>query len=85
MAPTPAQPIEPLASREEEILIPVAQGWTNHEIAEEMHISISTVKTHLASLMRQLNARNRVGERSVLHGNRGAISGAAALSTAAVS
>jgi DNA-binding NarL/FixJ family response regulator len=55
-----AQPIEPLTSREEEILIPVAQGWTNHEIADELHISISTVKTHLASLMRKLNARNRV-------------------------
>ena len=56
----PAQPIEPLTSREEEILIPVAQGWTNHEIADDLHISISTVKTHLTSLMRKLNARNRV-------------------------
>jgi DNA-binding NarL/FixJ family response regulator len=56
----PAQPIEPLTSREEEILIPVAQGWTNHEIADDLHISISTVKTHLASLMRKLKARNRV-------------------------
>jgi DNA-binding NarL/FixJ family response regulator len=56
----PAQPIEPLTSREEQILIPVAQGWTNHEIADDLHISISTVKTHLASLMRKLNARNRV-------------------------
>jgi DNA-binding NarL/FixJ family response regulator len=56
----PAQPIEPLTSREEQILIPVAQGWTNHEIADDVHISISTVKTHLASLMRKLNARNRV-------------------------
>ena len=56
----PAQPIESLTSREEEILIPVAQGWTNHEIADDLHISISTVKTHLASLMRKLNARNRV-------------------------
>jgi DNA-binding NarL/FixJ family response regulator len=55
-----AQPIEPLTSREEEILISVAQGWTNHEIADDLHISISTVKTHLASLMRKLNARNRV-------------------------
>jgi DNA-binding NarL/FixJ family response regulator len=55
-----AQPIEPLTSREEEILIPVARGWTNHEIADDMHISISTVKTHIASLMRKLNARNRV-------------------------
>jgi DNA-binding NarL/FixJ family response regulator len=56
----PAQPIEPLTSREEEILIPVAQGWTNHEIADGLHISVSTVKTHLASLMRKLDARNRV-------------------------
>jgi len=54
-----AQPIEPLTSREEEVLIPVAQGWTNSEIADDLHISISTVKTHLASLMRKL-ARNRV-------------------------
>jgi DNA-binding NarL/FixJ family response regulator len=54
------QPIEPLTRREEEILIPVAQGWTNYEIADDLHLSISTVKTHLASLMRKLNARNRV-------------------------
>jgi DNA-binding NarL/FixJ family response regulator len=56
----PAQPIEPLTSREEEVLIPVAHGWTNYEIANDLHISISTVKTHLATLMRKLNARNRV-------------------------
>jgi DNA-binding NarL/FixJ family response regulator len=58
--PRPAPPIEPLTSREEEILIPVARGWTNSEIADDLHISISTVKTHLASLMRKLDARNRV-------------------------
>jgi DNA-binding NarL/FixJ family response regulator len=58
--PPPAQPIEPLTSREEEVLIPVAQGWTNIEIADDLHISISTVKAHLASLMRKLHARNRV-------------------------
>jgi DNA-binding NarL/FixJ family response regulator len=59
-AAPPAQPVEPLTSREEEVLIPVARGWTNHEIADDLHISLSTVKTHLASLMRKLNARNRV-------------------------
>ena len=58
--PPSAEPLEPLTSREEEILIPVAKGWTNHEIADGMHISVSTVKTHLASLMRKLGARNRV-------------------------
>ena len=56
----PAQPTEALTSREEEVLIPVAQGWTNSEIADDLHISLSTVKAHLASLMRKLDARNRV-------------------------
>ena len=54
----PAQPIEPLTSREEEVLITVAQGWTNSEIADDLHISISTVKTHLASLMRRALPRS---------------------------
>jgi DNA-binding NarL/FixJ family response regulator len=56
----PQPPLEPLTSREEEVLASVARGWTNHEIADDLHISISTVKTHLASLMRKLDARNRV-------------------------
>ncbi len=54
------QPIEPLTSREEEVLLTVAGGRTNSEIADELHISLSTVKTHLASLMAKLAARNRV-------------------------
>lgn len=58
--PGPAPPVEPLTSREEEVLIPVARGRTNREIADELHISLSTVKTHLAGLMRKLDARNRV-------------------------
>jgi DNA-binding NarL/FixJ family response regulator len=58
--PPPAQPIEPLTGREEEVLILVARGGTNRELADELHISISTVKTHLASLMRKLDARNSV-------------------------
>ena len=55
-----AQPIAPLTGREEELLITVARGRTNAEIANELHISLSTVKTHLASLMAKLGARNRV-------------------------
>jgi DNA-binding NarL/FixJ family response regulator len=55
-----AQPMEPLTSREEQVLLTVAQGRTNSEIAADLHISPSTVKTHLASLMRKLGARNRV-------------------------
>ena len=57
---TPAQPIDPLTEREEEVLLTAARGRTNAEIAAELHISLSTVKTHLASLMTKLGARNRV-------------------------
>ena len=56
----PAQPIEPLTAREEEVLLTVATGLTNAEIAAQLYISLSTVKTHLASLMGKLGARNRV-------------------------
>ncbi len=57
---TPAQPIDPLTEREEEVLAAVARGLTNSEIGESLYIGLSTVKTHLASLMTKLGARNRV-------------------------
>ncbi|MFR9798762.1 response regulator [Streptomyces sp. MS06] len=55
-----AQPISPVTPREEEVLLAVARGLTNTETADALHISLSTVKTHLASLMAKLGARNRV-------------------------
>jgi DNA-binding NarL/FixJ family response regulator len=59
-SPAPAPPVEPLTEREEEVLRTVARGRTNQEIARDLHISLSTVKTHIASLMGKLGARNRV-------------------------
>jgi DNA-binding NarL/FixJ family response regulator len=56
----PAQPIEPLTAREEQVLAAVAAGRTNTEIAGELYITLSTVKTHITSLMTKLGARNRV-------------------------
>ena len=56
----PAQPREPLSDREEQVLEAVARGRTNSEIGAELYISLSTVKTHVASLMLKLGARNRV-------------------------
>ncbi|SED89779.1 response regulator [Ruania alba] len=56
----PAAPASPLTAREEEVLAAVARGLGNTEIARELHISLSTVKTHLGSLMTKLDARNRV-------------------------
>ncbi|WP_028280241.1 response regulator transcription factor [Arthrobacter sp. H5] len=54
------QPITALTDREEEVAAAVARGGTNAEIAVELHISLSTVKFHLASLMNKVGVRNRV-------------------------
>jgi DNA-binding NarL/FixJ family response regulator len=59
-AAAPVQPVEALTEREEEVLRTVARGKTNAEIGEELHISMSTVKFHVAGLMTKLAARNRV-------------------------
>ena len=59
-APKPAQPIAPLTDREEQILLAVAAGRTNREIGDAMYITLSTVKSHIASLMAKIGARNRV-------------------------
>lgn len=58
--PAPRQPIDPLTDREEQVLAAVAGGLTNGEVADELYITISTVKTHVGSLMTKLAARNRV-------------------------
>jgi DNA-binding NarL/FixJ family response regulator len=57
---TAAAPIEPLTPREEEVLVAVARGLTNTEIAAELFISLGTVKAHIAAMMLKLAARNRV-------------------------
>ncbi|MFF8186590.1 response regulator [Microbacterium sp. NPDC016588] len=58
-SPAP-QPLDPLTDREEQVLARVAVGRSNSEIAGELYITLSTVKTHIASLMSKLGARNRV-------------------------
>lgn len=52
--------VSPLSEREELVVIEVAKGRTNQEISEDLHISLSTVKTHLANISVKLGARNRV-------------------------
>ena len=59
-AAPPRQPVDPLTDREEQVLAAVARGRTNSEIAQELYITLSTVKTHITSLMAKLGARNRV-------------------------
>ncbi|MGW4928250.1 response regulator transcription factor [Agromyces sp. NPDC004153] len=56
----PALPSSPLTDREEDVLAGVARGLGNTEIGQELHVSLSTVKTHIASIMAKIGARNRV-------------------------
>ncbi|AGP60383.1 response regulator [Streptomyces rapamycinicus] len=54
------EPAEPLTDREEEVIQGIARGLTNPEIAAELYIAPSTVKTHLGSAQAKLGLRNRV-------------------------
>lgn len=53
--------VEPLTTREIEILRLVVQGYTNNQIAKLLCISIRTVEYHRANLMGKLNIHSRVG------------------------
>jgi DNA-binding NarL/FixJ family response regulator len=61
--PQPAQPIARdlagITSREREVLTLIATGLSNAEIAEHLHLSPATVKTHIARLLDKLSARDR--------------------------
>ncbi len=54
--PTP----EPLTEREVEVLLLVAQGLSNQEIAEQLNITAATVRTHVSNIMGKLYLANRV-------------------------
>src|SRR6185437_14868264 len=51
--------IEPLTSREQEVLHLLAAGATNQEIADRLVVSLTTVKKHVGSLLLKLTAENR--------------------------
>jgi DNA-binding NarL/FixJ family response regulator len=53
-------PAIPLSGRELEVAGAIARGRTNNEIAAELFISLSTVKSHLTSIHNKLDVRNRV-------------------------
>jgi DNA-binding NarL/FixJ family response regulator len=59
-APRPTPPVDPLTEREEAVLRLVAAGRTNSEIAAELHLGLSTVKTHLGAVLAKTGTRNRV-------------------------
>ncbi len=49
-----------LTDREREVLVEMARGLTNEELAESLYISENTVKTHVKRVMTKLGARDRV-------------------------
>ncbi|MFJ7280391.1 response regulator [Kitasatospora sp. NPDC098663] len=53
-------PAQPLSLREIEVIRAIARGRTNQEIAAALFISVSTVKSHLATIQTKLRVRNRV-------------------------
>ncbi|GMA39929.1 response regulator [Mobilicoccus caccae] len=61
-----------LSDRELDVARLVAQGRTNAEIAGELYVALSTVKTHLARIQQRLEVRNRV-EIAAVTWRRGAV------------
>ena len=54
-----ARPADLLSRRELEVLALIAEGATNAEIAERLVIAVTTVESHVKSILRKLEVRNR--------------------------
>lgn len=53
------KPHEELTEREREILLLIAEGKSNQEIADELFIALKTVKTHVSNILNKLNVSDR--------------------------
>jgi DNA-binding NarL/FixJ family response regulator len=58
-APSIASDGEPLSEREQEVLGFLTKGYSSKEIADKMHVSINTIKTHLKHIYQKLHVRSR--------------------------
>ncbi|WP_410877191.1 response regulator [Nocardia sp. A7] len=59
-APSAPVPTPDLTPRERDVLRLVAEGYGNQEIADRLHLGVSTVKTHIANLLAKTGTDNRV-------------------------
>src|SRR5687767_12875287 len=58
--PAPPKEFDELTTREQEVFRLIANGLSNPEIAKELYISDTTVKTHITHILQKLNLRDRV-------------------------
>ncbi|HEY0217177.1 MAG TPA: response regulator transcription factor [Cellulomonas sp.] len=58
--PEPAAGLDRVTPREREVLLAVARGMSNAEVAVELFITEQTVKSHVSELLRKLGCRDRV-------------------------
>jgi len=58
--PEPPKGLDELTAREVEVFRLIADGRSNAEIAQELHISETTVKTHVTHVLQKLDLRDRV-------------------------
>lgn len=61
-----------LTNREREVAAAVAKGLSNQQIAEELFLSVTTVKTHISALFNKLAANNRVDIARTVYESQGA-------------
>jgi DNA-binding NarL/FixJ family response regulator len=57
--PAPGRRLDALTEREREVLVLIARGLSNTELAARLYVSMATVKTHISRLLAKLQARDR--------------------------
>ncbi len=79
--PTPPNPTPPnptalagLSARERQVLLLVAEGYTNREIGQRLHLSSGTVKNHVSAILRRLDLTDRT-QAAVLAARHGLLGG----------
>lgn len=53
-------PLDALSARERDVVLAIAQGRSNAEISEELHLTLATVKTYVTRILAKLELRDRV-------------------------